>query len=338
MSDGISALFKSDTATKLENMTSKPKYSIVVPIYNDAYLARALCEKIRDVFNEFLNHGNYPDSAFELIFVNDGSANDSLIVLLNLIAEFDFIRVIDLSRNFGQHVAISCGYRQALGDVIIRMNVDMQDSPSYIPMMIREMSNCHADLVVGQYSERQSTLITRFTAYIYFSIFGFLTGISVPQNTSSLRVMSRRFIDAYNSIGERSPFPQGIDQWLGFNQTYVPIEHSARIDDKSSYTFRSRLKLAVDGILYFSDKPIRLVTTFGFCTSLVGLSMAGWIVFERMLGTNFLPGYASLLAAILFAFGFNIGFLGLIGLYVGKIFQEVKNRPQYLIREIYEAN
>lgn len=316
-------------------MYSQPQYSVVVPIYNDAYLAQAFCDELRTVFPSLSEIE--PKYDVELIFVNDGSSNDSLSTLIDLADKFDFVRVIDLSRNFGQHTAIACGLQHASGEIVFRMNVDLQDSPQDMPRMIKEMRENDLDLVVGQYPRRKSPLINKISAHLYYSFFNLMTGIKVEQNTSAMRAMSRRFIDSHNLIQEKCHFPQGLDHWLGYRQKYIEIEHHARVDDKSSYNIASRLRLAIDGILYFSDRPLKLIATFGFLLSIFGFAMAFWTVIEKILGTELLPGFASLMSVLLIAFGVNITILGLIGLYVGKIFQEVKNRPQFLIRNIYGA-
>lgn len=307
---------------------TRVKYSVVVPIYNDGYLAQALCEEVQRVFTQL-------PGEMEVLFVNDGSRNDSLQQLLALRERFSFVRVIDLSRNFGQHSALACGFREAKGEIIVRMNVDMQDPPAETPKLLEVMQREDADLVVGQYQHRRSPLVNKITAYCYYSLFKFLTGLEAEQNTSALRVMSRRFVDAYNGLTEKSRFPQGLDLWLGFRQRYVPIEHRTRADGKSSYTTLGRLRLALMGLLYFSDRPIMLLTGFGVICAIFGLLLGAVVVVERVFGGALMPGYASLVVLALTTFGIQLASIGLIGLYIGRIFREVQNRPLYLIREVY---
>jgi len=180
--------------------------------------------------------------------------------------------------------------------------------------------------------------VNRASAYLYFVLFRLFTGFHTPQNTSPLRAMSRRFVDAYNALTEKSRFPQGLDQWLGFRHRYVEIEHHDRADQRSAYNFWSRLRLAVNGILYFSDRPLILVALGGFVLALLGVALGGYIVAERLVGVDYLPGYASLASIGLIAFGIQLGCTGLVGLYVAKIFREVQNRPLYIVRERYEQD
>jgi len=315
-------------------MASDMKYSIIVPIYHDSYLAPAFCAEIQDVMSSYLKTDTL-DEILEVIFINDGSGLECLNELISLSKTYSFIKVLDLSRNFGQHSAIACGFKEAKGEFVIRMNVDMQDPPSYIPSMCETMVKGDYDLVVGQYSERKSPWINKVTAHLYFRLFRFLTEFDAPQNTSPLRVMNRKFIDAYNSLTEKSRFPQGLDQWLGFRHKYVPIEHQERIDQKSSYNFWSRLILAINGILYCSSRPLTLVAVFGFIVATLGLLLALYIVIEKLLGYNFASGFASFISLGLIGFGIQLFCMGLIGIYISKTFKEVQNRPLYIIREEY---
>jgi glycosyltransferase involved in cell wall biosynthesis len=310
------------------------KYSIVVPIYFDGYLAPALCDEIKKTMSAYLGTDAIHEEV-ELIFVNDGSTNESMNYLKQVYEEHPFVRIIDLSRNFGQHQAIACGMQHAQGEVVIRMNVDMQDHPRFIPRLLDELHATEGDLVVGQYDLRKSPWPDKLTSDMYFHFFRLLTGFNIPKNTSPLRAMSRRYVDAYNRLSERTRFPQGLDAWLGFNHRCVPIEHQERRDKKSSYTFLKRLSLAFNGILYFSDRPIQFVAGTGLVISLLGLLLAAVIVITKLLGMEYLPGYASLAAIGLIALGLQLFCTGLVGLYVAKTFVEVKNRPIYLVKQIY---
>ncbi|WP_240231818.1 glycosyltransferase family 2 protein [Devosia lacusdianchii] len=313
------------------------KISVVVPIYNDGRLAPAFCAEIQRVFGGYLNSDQI-GHLVEIIFVNDGSENDSISVLTELTRQYAFVRVVDMSRNFGQHIAIACGLREASGSIVFRMNVDMQDQPADMPRFIEAMRKDASDLVIGVYSVRESPWINRITSKIYYWLFQFLTGLPSPQNTSPLRAMSRRFVDAYNLLTERSRFPQGLDQWLGFEQQYIPIQHHVRADGKSSYNFWSRLKLGLEGLLYFSNRPLTLIASLGFFLSVAGLLLGFYVIFAQLFGSDFLPGFAALSAIGLIAFGVQLGSIGVVGLYVARIFAETQNRPLYLVKMRYGAS
>lgn len=314
------------------------EFSIVTSIYRDGYLAKDFCREMGRVFSEYLGKevGELKNH-IEIIMVNDGSPDSALQELLCVREQFDYVRVVDLSRNFGQHEALACGFRMALGRYVIRTNVDMQDPPSELPKLLVEMETGKYDLVVGQYSERNSPWIDRLTAHMYFEVFKFLTGLEVLQRTAPMRIMNRAFIDAYNALTEKTRFPQGLDKWLGFRHSYVEIEHRTRADGKSSYTFWSRISLALTGILYFTDRPLKLIGYFGLWMSLIGILLGVAIIFQKLSGGALLPGYASLAAIALFGFGAQIGCVGLLGLYIGRIFREAQNRPLYVVRETYNT-
>ena len=312
------------------------KYSFVVPIYNDAYLAEAFCAEFEKVFRSYLNTSAI-DGQVELIFVDDGSRNDSLNVLIALTKRFSFLRVIELSRNFGQHIAIACGFREARGALVGRMNVDMQDPPSEIAKLLKVIESEDVDIAIGIYKERKSSLLNRITARIYYTLFNFLTGLKVPQNTSPLRIMNRRFIDAYNGLTESTRFPQGIDEWFGFKKKYVQTEHRERTDGKSSYSFFSRLKLSFEGILAFSDKPLKIALYSGLLASFIALVALVVLAISRLLSDYYVPGYVGTVGLILLTFGIQMTFMGVCGLYIGRILREVQHRPLYVIRRQFDS-
>lgn len=313
------------------------KYSVVTSVYRDGYLVHDFCERLQVLFCSLLNVTEEKLSEYlEVLIVNDGSPDDSLDQTLAAKKGFDFLKVVDLSRNFGQHEALACGFRLASGRYVIRMNIDMQDPPSELPKLLSEIEGGEWDMVVGCYSQRSSPWFNRLTAYLYFEIFRLLTGHAIIQWTSPMRVMNRAFIDAYNALTEKSRFPQGLDRWLGFRQKYVEINHVPRQSGKSAYNFWSRSRLALTGILYFSDQPLKLIGYSGFMLSAVGILLGIGVILQKIMGVSFLPGYASLAAFGLFGFGLQIAFIGVLGLYVGRIFREVQNRPLYVVRKIYE--
>jgi glycosyltransferase involved in cell wall biosynthesis len=310
------------------------EYSIVTSVFNDGYLARNFCKKIDKTFKNFL-HSNILSNKIEVIFINDGSSDNSLKELIQLAKEYNYIKVIDLSRNFGQHAALSAGFFVCNGKIVIRTNIDMQDDPLEIPSLIKYLKKNDYDLVSGFYSYRRGPYLNKLTSQLFFLFFRAIVGLKFPENLSSMRIMNRDFIDAYNLLSEKFRFPQGTDSSLGFRQGFLKITHHNRIDRKSSYSHYKRLKMAVDGILYYSDKPLKFMAFSGFFISFCGFVFGIYLIVEKILGKNYLPGYVSLASIALLAFGIQILSMGILGLYISKIFNEVKNRPLYIIRKIY---
>jgi glycosyltransferase involved in cell wall biosynthesis len=313
-------------------MTYPLKYSFVVPIYNDAYLAADFCQEYQKTFEQYLGVSPIHQQV-ELIFVNDGSSDNSISVLKKLPAVYSFVKVIDLSRNFGQHIAIACGFREAKGQFVGRMNVDMQDPPGEIPKLLNVIQNEDVDLVVGKYDLRYSSAFNRYTARIFFLFFNWLTGQNTPQNSAPLRIMNRTFLDAYNQLNEKSRFPQGLENWLGFKHKYIRTAHQPRIDNRSSYNFKKRLKLAFEGAISFSDRPLRIMVYTGFIITAIGFGFVILVIIQKFIYNSIIPGYTSIISIVTFLAGLQILVIGITGLYIGKILLEVQNRPVYLIRE-----
>jgi glycosyltransferase involved in cell wall biosynthesis len=307
-------------------------FSFVVPIYNDGYLVDAFCAEFLEVFRSYLGKLDIAGEV-ELILVNDGSRNDSLDLLKQAAARYGFVKVIDLSRNFGQHVAMICGYHHAIGKYVGRLNVDMQDPPSEIPQLLEIIKRGDCDIVIGVQRDRQSSLLDRVTSWFFVWFFNFLIGGKVPHSTASLRVMTRQYADNYKRINDKAPFLQGLETWFGYRVKYVPTDHQQRPDKNSSYTFMKRLKLALNASIAFSDRPLKYVVYLGMIIGLVGFAGLLLIVLRQLFVADLLQGYSSTVAIVLFCSGVQILVIGLSGLYIGKILSQVQGRPLYLVRE-----
>lgn len=311
-------------------------YSVVVPIYNDGALARDFCVEVEKVFRSYLGKEDI-SADLEIIFVDDGSANDSPQILKNVCDEFAFAKAMLLSRNFGQHIAVSAGYRAARGDCVIMLNVDQEDPPSQIPILIDELKAGGHDIVVGRYKKRGTRLINRVTSYLFYATMNRLTGYDSPMNMATMRVMTRRATDVYNRLSERARYLPGLEMWLGLKHGNADIEHQKRRAGTSSYNFRRRLRFAIASIISFSDFPLRMAVKFGMVVATLGALLASILVIDRLFlhTTLFLPGYISTLAIIVFLGGVQIMVTGIASLYIGRILAEVQQRPLFVVREIY---
>jgi len=308
------------------------KYSFVVSIYNDGYLAEAFCAEFQRVLRDYLGKQEIAEET-ELIFVNDGSCNDSLNLLKRAAARYGFVKVIDLSRNFGQHVAMICGYHHAIGQYVGRLNVDMQDPPGEIPQLLDIIKRGDCDIVIGVQRDRQSKWLDRVTSRFFVWFFNLLIGGKVPHSTAALRVMTRQYADNYKRINDKAPFLQGLETWFGYRVKYVPTDHQKRSDKNSSYTFVRRLKLALNASIAFSDRPLKYVVYLGLIIGLIGFAGLLLILLRQVFYADLLAGYSSTLAILLFCSGVQILVIGLSGLYIGKILSQVQGRPLYLVRE-----
>lgn len=310
----------------------KMQYSMIVPIYNDGYLAEAFCVEYEKEFQKFLNTDLIHNDT-ELIFVNDGSKNDSIEHLIKLSKEKKFVKVIDLSRNFGQHIALSCGYKLAAGDYVGMLNVDMQEPPSEIPKLLKFIKENKFDIVYGLSDERKTSFINRITSKSFAFVLNYLTNSKMPLNVTTLRIMNRKFVDAYNSLTEKSRYIPGLETWIGFKHGYLPVIHKEREVGKSSYNFSKRLKMAIESIISFSDYPLRLIVGFGCLVAIVGFLLTTFLLISKLFFIDYQAGYTTTISLITFLGGIQIMVIGFASLYIGRILKEVQNRPLYIINE-----
>jgi glycosyltransferase involved in cell wall biosynthesis len=306
--------------------------SLVVPIYNDGALAEEFCADVEAVFQRVLGTEAIENDV-EVIFVNDGSRDDSFEVLRDVVCEkFKCARVVDLSRNFGQHVAISAGYRHARGDYVACLNVDREDPPDQIPLVLEVIRKGEHDFVGGRYKQRDVPFFSRLTSKIFMWVLNRLTGYEVPLDMAMLRVMNRRFVDAYNPFTERSRYLPGLESWLGFRRTWVLIDHRKRTRGKSSYNFRRRFMLAFNTILSFSDLPLRISVVLGMLVALLGFAMNIFLVITKIFFVGLAAGFTATISIIVLLAGVQILVMGVAGLYIGRVMREVQGRPLYVVR------
>lgn len=314
------------------SMVSQNFYSVVVPIYKDSALAWSFCEEFKNVFSRFLNTDVIHEH-IELIFVIDGSGKPDELAIKEVCNKYNFVKAIVLSTNFGQHIALSAGYANATGNYVGMFNVDQQDPISEYPKFIEHINASGLDIVYGLRKTRKGSGLDSLTSKAFNIALNKLTGNKTPINVSTMRIMSRRFVDAYNQLSERDRYLPGLESWLGFDVGYVDTIHVDRKEGKSSYNFSKRLKMAVHSILSFSDYPLRLLASFGIGLSLLGFASVLVIIFLKIFLIDFQAGYVSLITAITFFSGIIIFAIGLSSLYIGKILKEVQQRPVYVIKD-----
>ena len=321
---------------KFGKTNPEPAYSFVVPIYNDGGLAPTFCREFRDVFCKKLGRVKIQNH-IELIFVNDGSLDNSGETLDRLVGTFPFVRVVHLSRNFGQHLALTCGYRIARGRVVGMMNVDLQEHPDQIPLLIQKMRAENCDIVFGLRKQRSGSRLDAVTSWVFAILLNKLTGYDTPLNVATLRIMSRRFVDAYNHLRESSRYLPGLEQWLGFKKGYVEIRHQGRCQGKSSYTFLKRLTMAFEAIISFSDLPLRIAVALGFGVVFAGFFLTLALIAQKLFFVNVQLGYTSTICLIISLAGVQLVVVGLASLYIGRILREVQKRPIYVIKNIVKS-
>lgn len=308
--------------------TATQTVSVVIPIYNEFDSLPELTGRLERIICD------QPEFAWEVIYVNDGSADGSAMLLSKLADQYPWLTVLHFSRNFGHQIAISAGIDFATGDAVIVMDGDLQDPPELLPQMVNRWQDGY-DVVFATRKERSGeTPFKLLTAKLFYRMLRRLSDVEIPVDTGDFRLMSRPVVNAFSMMREKNRFVRGMVSWVGFTQTAIHYERDPRFQGTTKYTFMKMLRFAVDGILSFSKVPLQWITTLGFLIS--GVSFLGILATVYIaLGLKIaLPGWSSLMVGILMMGGIQLICIGMIGEYVGRIFDEVRNRPLYLISKI----
>lgn len=300
--------------------------SIVVPLYNCRNSIIELTTRLSKVFQELAVEG-------EIILVNDASPQNDWEIVRNVISENHHVRGINLSRNFGQHAAIFCGLQHAKGAWVVVMDGDLQDVPEEIVKLYQKAKEGY-DIVFAKRVVRQDSLVKRFGSKLFYKVLGYLTETKQDSTIANFGIYKATTINAVLQMKDYVKYFPTMTQWIGFKKTAMAVEHAPNADRDSSYNFKSLLSLGFNCIVSFSNKPLKLVIKFGFCIVLLSLLMAFYYVFKYFNGDTVVLGYSSLIVSIWFLSGCMISILGIIGIYLGKVFEKVKDRPVYIINEV----
>lgn len=297
--------------------------SIVIPLYNTKDCVGQLYIRLCTI----LKSANVP---LEFIFVDDSSPQQDYEVVQEIAKKDSRVKLIKLSRNFGQQAAISCGLKHSKGDWVIIMDADLQDRPEEIPRLYKKALEGY-DIVFTKVGHRRDAFLKRFFSNVFHTMFAYLTGTPGNHGIRNYGIYSRKVVSAFLSLDEQFRGFALLVRWLGFKSTVIEVQHDRREIGKSSYNFAKGLNLAIDSFLTFSDKPLRITIMSGFVVSLVSFIAGLVFLFRALLGYTVLLGWTSLILSIWFLSGFTVFCVGLIGLYVGKVFNETKKRPHYIV-------
>jgi polyisoprenyl-phosphate glycosyltransferase len=299
--------------------------TVVSPVYRAERLVRQLVEEICSAIMPL-------EISFEIILVEDASPDKSWEAICDCSEKFPNVRGVRLSRNFGQHYAISAGLSMARGDWVIVMDCDLQDRPAEIPRLLQKAREGY-DVVVARRVLRQDGLFKKLSSRVFYGALGWLTGATHDPTIANFGIYSANVIAAINSMPESIRYFPTMVRWVGFRTTSLDVNHAARLEGKTSYNFRKLFNLALDICLAYSDKPLRLAVGAGFVVSLIGFVFAGVTVVQAFRGEIRVLGYASLIVSLWVLSGLLIFIMGVVGLYVGKCFEGVKRRPAFIIAE-----
>jgi glycosyltransferase involved in cell wall biosynthesis len=299
--------------------------SLVIPMHNEAEMLDVLFARLDEVLVAW-------DVNVEFVCVDDGSRDDTLALLHERAAGDGRVKVLELARNFGKEAALTAGLDAAIGDLVVPLDADLQDPPELIGEFLNLWEQGY-DVVYGVRADRSSdSMSKRVTAILFYDVFNRLADYPIPASTGDFRLMDRQVVDALKRLPERNRFNKGLFAWVGFRQIGVPYIRPPRAAGATSWGSRALWRLAVDGITSFSTAPLRVWSVIGFMAALVAILAAGGLVLRVLIFGRDVPGYASLMVVVLFCFAIQMVAFGVLGEYVGRLYQEAKCRPIYLLR------
>lgn len=304
--------------------------SVVVPLYNEEQVAYESYTRLKAVMESL-------HEPYEMIFINDGSRDATPIILRRICETDPTVHFIDFSRNFGHQTAISAGMDYASGDAVVVIDADLQDPPEVIPAMIAKWREGF-DVVYGKRAERKGeTLFKRVTSAVFYRLLKNLSDVDIPVDTGDFRLIDRKVCDALKQVKERNRYVRGIISWLGFRQTGVEYVRDKRFAGETKYPLHKMLRFAFDGITSFSIKPLKLSSYVGGWISVTGFLYLLVVLFLKLFTNHTIAGWASVMAVSLFFNGVVLMMLGIIGEYIGRIYDEAKGRPLYIVREVVNS-
>lgn len=305
------------------------KVSVIIPCYNEEEVIEKTYEEVKNVM---ISNGY----EYEIVFVNDGSKDRTLDILREISQKDENVVVVSFSRNFGHQPAVSAGIKHCSGDVAIIIDADLQDPPQLIPEMIKIHLEQGANVVYGVRKERKGeSFFKKFTAKMFYRLLNLLSDVKFPLDTGDFRLIDKKVIEEFKKLKERDKYIRGLISWMGFKQVPIYYDRNPRFAGETKYPLRKMIKFALTGIFYFSDKPLKMVTTLGFLTTIIGLGLILYVIIQKLVNpSQVISGWASTMITIIFLGGIQLITLGVIGKYIGNIFDEVKERPEYIVEEI----
>lgn len=324
----MKTVLSSDTIreTEVAEASGEALLSVVVPVFNEEQVLPAFHERATEVL------GAIPDLDYELIFVDDGSSDRSYEALTALAERDDRLRVLKFSRNFGHQIAITAGIDHARGDAVVVMDADLQDPPEVVAQMVEKWREGY-DVVYAERAVRVGESRTKlWTASMFYRLLTRLVDIRIPVDVGDFRLMSRRATNELRRLREKDRFVRGLVSWIGFRQTPVKYERAARYAGETKYPLRKMLKFALDGITSFSTVPLKLATWLGYAASGFAFLYLVSVFIQKLAGIT-VDGWATIMVAVTFLGGVQLICLGILGEYIGRIFNEIKPRPMYIVEE-----
>ena len=302
--------------------------SVVVPLYNEELNIDYLFERLRSVLSRL-------NMTYEIVCINDGSRDKTIDCLIEYHHQDSRIKVINLSRNYGKEIALSAGLEYARGEAVVPIDADLQDPPELIEELVAKWREGYDVVYATRRSREGESWLKRFTANAFYRIIDSISRVPIPRDTGDFRLLDRRVVEAIKQLPERNRFMKGLFAWVGFKQTSVLFDRPSRYKGETKWNYWRLWNFALDGITSFSLLPLKVWGYIGLLVAIPSFFYASFLVLRTLLFGVDLPGYASIMVAVLFLGGVQLVSLGVIGEYLGRVYEEVKGRPLYLVREAY---
>lgn len=300
--------------------------SVIIPIYNEASNLKLLYERLKQVVEKM-------SVSYELIFVNDGSKDTSLILIKELAAFDKQVKYIDFSRNFGHQIAVSAGIDKATGNAIVIIDADLQDPPELIAELYQKHKQGFQVVYAKRKKRKGESVFKKFTAKLFYLLLSKITSIDIPLDTGDFRIIDKKVADILKQMNEQEKFLRGQISWIGFNQTFIEYDRDERNAGKTGYTFKKMLHFALNGITSFSNFPLKFATIAGFIVSGITFVLMVYALYSRFISKDYVPGWTSLMLTVLFIGGIQLIGIGIIGEYISRMSANVRKRPLYIVNE-----
>jgi len=300
--------------------------SVVIPIFNEEKNIPLLFERLTSSLKQ-------TQQEYELIYINDGSKDTSLNVIKQLAKDYSNVKYINFSRNFGHQIAVSAGLDMSKGSEVVIIDADGQDPPELIPELFKKLKEGFEMVYAKRKSRKGESVAKRLTAKWFYYTLAKLTSIDIPIDTGDFRIIDRKVVDQIKKMPEKQKFLRGQMAWVGFRQTYLEYDRDERISGQTGYTFRKMFRLAMDGITSFSNFPLRVATLSGFACAFIGFFLIIYTLYSRYILKDYEPGWSSLMITIVFIGGIQLIGIGIIGEYISRIYDNIRNRPLYIVDE-----
>lgn len=298
--------------------------SIIIPIYNEEGNIPVLYNRLKSVADSI-------GVIYELIFINDGSKDASLPLIINLANQDSNVKYINFSRNFGHQIAVTAGIDHCSGNAIAIIDADLQDPPELIQDLYNKMKDGFQVVYARRNSRSGESFMKKFTAKMFYRILARITSIKIPVDTGDFRIMDRKIVEVLKQMPEQQKYLRGQIAWAGFNQTYIMYDRNERNSGETGYTYKKMIRFALDGITGFSNLPLKIATMAGFVVSGITFIISLYALYSRFISKDYVPGWTSLILAVLFIGGVQLITIGLIGEYISRMSANVRNRPLYIV-------